>query len=274
MKERIYQETAQTAPFPELPAKLQTLVPQSDAVFVEGEHHERNKLLYPTILVAAPHRVPVISVYSARPNNEHQVWQNNLVSGLAEHSDHHENLLGVIPASFIVCYPGRTFAGTGEWRFMLPARVVHEVSSDVPVSKDVSGPSIGQLIRDCNSGCALIFAAKDEASRRLTEELKDTMTRRGSSVRELYFRDSYIGVMQDGIFRHEQMGPERLQYEAEINGRQILVKSAGNEVGNAATIRVDGNEYAHSRRGLSVVLLKGASPPRAFSYDTHGQFCP
>lgn len=106
-----------------------------------------------------------------------------------------------------------------------------------------------------------LIAIKDEASTALTDELVAKARTAGLKfdLTENGFRKSYLAVLDGKTVVHEEMSAQKLEYVTELNGHSISLTSAGYEVGNTASVQVDGVEYALNRRGLNIVFMSQES---------------
>jgi hypothetical protein len=158
---------------------------------------------------------------------------------------------------------------------MLPERTVD--SAAIRYTADqiarASAPNPEQLIVGCGSDCALLIAAQDEASASLPPAFVDALRMTGNGIDRMGFRDSYLTVIENGVMRHEDFGQRALNHTTRVFGREVAIESAGNTSGDRSSIKVDGVEYSHQRRGLNVVLIAPDKPISAFSYDTHAGVC-
>ncbi len=266
---------AREHPHDELASALNPIIGDSDAVFADGPWERRKSVMYRSVLLGAPQGVPVISVYSARPHMKFAAWENEFRSNLASGVASTRNILGIYPSGWDACSPGRSFLAAGDWVLMLPERAVTSTATryDPDRITHASAPDLEQLIADCGSNCALLISAQDEASASLPEAFVDELRRAGSAIDRLAYQDSYLAVIESNIVRHEDFGQWPLNHTTRVLGKDVAIESAGNTSGNRSSIKVDGVEYSHQRRGLNMVLIAPNEPIRAFSYDTHAGVC-
>ena len=127
------------------------------------------------------------------------------------------------------------------------------------------------ILSYCGEDCALIISVKDEAAGRLSQypEFLEKLSAKGSKLGELGYRDSYIGVFENGELIYEEMGPRKLQRRQAIGEWGVEIISAGKEVGDICSVRVGGQEVCTDRRGLNFVMLRNGDRIEAAQLDTH-----
>lgn len=231
--------------------------------------------MYRAVLLAAPHRVPVIPVYSARSHLKLAEWENEFRMNLARGASSTRNILGIYPSGWDVCAPGRVFLTIGDWVLMLPEHAIYPAAIRYTPDRiaRASAPEPEQLIAGCGFDCALLIAAQDEASASLSAALVHAFQTAGSGIDRLAYQDSYLAIIENGMVRHEEFDRRALHYQTRILGKDIAIESAGNTSGSRSSIKVDGVEYSHQRRGLNMVLIAPDKPISAFSFDTHAGVC-
>ncbi|WP_367114981.1 DUF6311 domain-containing protein [Thiocapsa sp.] len=259
----------------ELGPTLTPLLGDADAIHADGSWEKKQSAMYRGVLLGAPLGVPVIPVYSARSHLELGAWENEFREHLARGHASTRNILGIYPSGWYVCAPGRSFLTIDDWVLMLPDRTVDSAAIRYTVDQIAQGsaPNPEQLIAGCGSDCALLIAAQDEASASLPAALVDALHMTGSEIDRMGFRDSYLIVVENGVILHEDFGQRPLIHTTRVLGRDVAIESAGNTSGNRSSIKVDGIEYSHQRRGLNMVLIAPDKPISAFSYDTHAGVC-
>jgi hypothetical protein len=273
IRDFIHNTTSRRTWHAELINALQPLIWQADAVYVQGPWDKRNEALYASSLLAAPQGVPLISVYSARPDDAHVVWEKAFWEALADEPKVAENVLLVFPANWFLCIPGKTFLHVGDWTLMLPNRAVTTLDSAIPRFTSKSGPRPDEIIAGCTAACALVIVIRDKAPTALPERLVIQMRRRGSRIGHLGLRDSYIGVFENGKLRYEDFGQRRLRHETTLLDKSVAIEGAGQGFGSLAAIRIEGIDHAPNRRGLNIVMLQSDKPPQVFSYDIPIERC-
>lgn len=105
------------------------------------------------------------------------------------------------------------------------------------------------------SDTSVFISVKDEASTNLTYNEVWQMNELGLSAElKNKFRYSYIGIFGEaGI--HELLGEEQLYYTGAIGEDTIYsVMSSGGNVGNQASIMINGIEMAQNGRGINIVV--------------------
>jgi hypothetical protein len=103
----------------------------------------------------------------------------------------------------------------------------------------------------------IVLSGKDESSNQLDPESRKYLRTRGSRVDSLKLRDSYIAVIDSGKLIYEDLGPRVLEYKLPPKGNlpEIIVKSAGHDVGNFSSVKVFEKEYSINERGINVVVF-------------------
>ena len=118
--------------------------------------------------------------------------------------------------------------------------------------------------------CYVMISVMDEGSKKLTDEQREVFAELGlKKLSELDYRESYIGVMADGIVVGELKGEEKQEdIESRENedsqedepylvyrlGDGIVIKSGGFEHGGVSSISINGAEHSLNRRGINVVI--------------------
>ncbi len=259
----------------ELSPALKPLLGEAEAIYADGPWEKKQSAMYQSVLFGAPQGVPVIPVYSARSHLKLAAWENEFRANLASGDASTRNILGIYPSGWDICAPGRSFLTIRDWVLMLPERAVD--SAAMPYATDriaqTSAPNPEQLIAGCGSDCALLIAAQDEASASLPTALVNALNITGSGIDRMGFRDSYLVVIENGVILHEDFGQRPLSHTTRVFGRDVAIESAGNTSGSRSSIKVDGVEFSHQRRGLNMVLIAPDKPISAFSYDTHAGVC-
>lgn len=126
-----------------------------------------------------------------------------------------------------------------------------------------------EVVQNCNEDCALVFAAQDEMTRNLPEDFEAFMTGLGSTVADLAYRDSYVGLVSNGALVEEVSGPIEITETFSVFGNEISVFSGGlNASRTQASIMMDGNEMASGKRGVSVLEVRANGEVQAHWFDT------
>lgn len=117
----------------------------------------------------------------------------------------------------------------------------------------------------CGSGHTVFIVVKDEASRALTDDQRSAFGSLGLPLlAHLEFRDSYIGVVEDGEVvledtekaPEDDMGVDPLTHEHMIaGGKTAQIQSGGWNHGLVASLVIGGSECAQNARGLNIVVL-------------------
>ncbi len=120
--------------------------------------------------------------------------------------------------------------------------------------------------------CSILFAVKDDAGKRMTESIAQGLKALGLT-KDLtgQYRASYCAVISSGKIE-EDLGFEPLKMNGKLHdGIKYRLISAGFDVGNRVSIRIDGEEYAADYRGLNVVVYdhKTGTVLDSLSIDTN-----
>lgn len=101
----------------------------------------------------------------------------------------------------------------------------------------------------------LLIAVKDEASKALTTDIVQKMQSLGLKF-ELpnHYRWSYLAVLYGNKVIYENLADEQISYNDKIGNINVSMLSAGYETGSAASIMIDGEEFAFNERGLNIVM--------------------
>lgn len=109
----------------------------------------------------------------------------------------------------------------------------------------------------------MIISVRDEAASKLSSETKQYLAQLGFRLDQMNYRDSYVGVVHNNRVIFEQIGPEKLEVQADqvpelasiFQNHSVKVISAGFNVGNISSIVVDGKEYSINRRGFNIAVF-------------------
>lgn len=106
-----------------------------------------------------------------------------------------------------------------------------------------------------NSDYLVLFAVKDEASYAITKEIEAAMSQLGlKKSLEDKFRYSYIAVINEKDVIVERLSQEALSYDGKIDNIAVHIESAGGDVGNYSSIKINEEEYSVNARGLNIVV--------------------
>jgi hypothetical protein len=123
-----------------------------------------------------------------------------------------------------------------------------------------------------NAQDLLVLSIKDEGSNQLGPKARKYLRDRGSKIDSLKLRDSYIAVLDSGKLIHEELGPRALEYKLPKKGNypEIVVRSAGHDVGDFSSIKVYDKEYSLNARGLNIVVFGDYNDVLwSTNFDTH-----
>jgi len=120
----------------------------------------------------------------------------------------------------------------------------------------------------------IFIAAKDEATNALTPVICEDLAALGirTDLRGRRRNSFYAVVSADGVA--EEIGSQAvLSREGTVGGAAYAIESAGYQVGNYCSIRIDGVEYAKNRRGLNIVVYdnRAGEVVDSVAFDTHVQ---
>lgn len=117
------------------------------------------------------------------------------------------------------------------------------------------------------------IAVKDEASSGMTESARGALKDLGLQAEwnDSMFGESYLAVIDGGQLRYEQWSLDALEYQFEVNGETVDLRSAGYRVGNQASVTINGRDYAVNERGLNIVVYdkKMEKVIDSVSFDTY-----
>ena len=274
LRNYIHRHLARATRPAELISSLKPFIPKADIVYVANDVHvKRTQAIYYSTLLAAPYGVPLVSVYSARPNINHIAWEKEFRQQLANEDTSTKNVLAILPAKNFSCLPRQAYIHVADWFIMLPERADAGPGPGLADTVSEDGSRLTEVVKSCQSDCALIIAAKDEAAKTLPELFVRHMQQHGSHIDKLGFRDAYIAVLENGELRYEAFSQQSLYHQTFLMGKPVTVRSEGFLSGNSAAIRIEGRDYAPNRRGLNIVVLNSGQAPQAFHFDTHRKSC-
>ena len=106
----------------------------------------------------------------------------------------------------------------------------------------------------------IVLSVKDEAANALDADMQQALHGLGLSetLAEQYFY-SYAAIIDGYDIVFEELSPEGISHEQNVAGTDIFVHSAGQEVGNASSIMLDGKEYSRGQRGINIVIFDRAT---------------
>lgn len=100
---------------------------------------------------------------------------------------------------------------------------------------------------------SIFIAAHEEASESMDQTCRDLLARMGLlMLSQLSFRDSYIGIIDDGKVFYEQAGHG--EFPIVYLGIDHRIVSGGFDSGNCSSICVNNQEYSFMQRGLNIVV--------------------
>lgn len=142
-----------------------------------------------------------------------------------------------------------------------------------PLAEDLS-----QFLRKHESRI-ILMASLDEASRNLNEKSIEYLEGRGSQIRNLAFRGSYIGVLSGGDLLYEQVEDNAVinweieegeKFGGKTFPKKIRIVSSGILAGYEMSIQVGGVEQVEKKRGISLVVLgEGGEVIEKAHFDTY-----
>lgn len=105
----------------------------------------------------------------------------------------------------------------------------------------------------------IIIAARDEASCRLTESNRASLSALGLEA-DLGYRNSYYAVISPECVIEELSDDSSLEYSGFLSdGESLYVHSAGYDYGNTCSIMIDDVEYANKSTGLNFAIYDNES---------------
>jgi hypothetical protein len=107
-----------------------------------------------------------------------------------------------------------------------------------------------------NSDYLVIISAKDEASNRIDDSIAYELSSLGlrTDLRGQY-RKSYIAIIDSGNVVYEDLQNDKIEYKEMFGAVSVQVTSAGFEVGDSSSIRINGRELSRNMRGLNIVIF-------------------
>lgn len=114
------------------------------------------------------------------------------------------------------------------------------------------------LLKENKERYTIFIAAKDEASKHLSKNSQKALSELGLiTVWNDAYRKSYYAVIEGGNVLLDEMSAEELYHTGSFNrGRHIYnIESAGKEVVNNCSIKINGGEKAKGKRGLNIVVF-------------------
>ena len=102
-------------------------------------------------------------------------------------------------------------------------------------------------------GYAIIISVKDDAASSLSDEARLAFSELGlNNLSGLQHRDSYIGILEEGIpcFEQRNHGEKPINY----NETAFSITSGGYDSGNISSVMINGNEESMNKRGLNIVV--------------------
>lgn len=116
---------------------------------------------------------------------------------------------------------------------------------------------------------SILFAAKDEATRDLTEENVSNMKALGLEKAEEIagqYRISYVALVEPGNVQ-EQAGYAKLSMSGVLQDGKtsFLASSGGHDYGNKASLMINDEEMAYNHRGMNIVVF---DPERGIVIDS------
>ncbi len=136
----------------------------------------------------------------------------------------------------------------------LPERCVARTTQTVAGSPEAF---LGRAIAEPNA--VVVFAVRDEGSRKLPEQFVSAMAELGSRIGDLAFRGGYVAVLKNGELVAEVLGPDgeaalELKPDGRYLGPGVRAASEGFNAGRRAVITIDGEHHSLDMRGLNVVV--------------------
>ena len=125
----------------------------------------------------------------------------------------------------------------------------------------------------------IIIAVKDTPGHQFDDVMQEDLKSIGltEDLRNKHWC-GYIGIVHNSVVLFEQAGKEHEPVKSEFlakNGKKISIYSAPLRAGNVANIRIDGHDYAVSKRGLNIVIYDAENEYviDSVSFDTHSWDC-
>lgn len=244
------------------------LISASRVVSILPPSYRETDLLYPLTHRTARLSTPITSAYVARRDPDQQAAADaRLLEAIVNGNLDPDTLyiaanspaLALLPADHasrlgslegLLVLPPRDYAGPA----LQPAPVFPFDHVGV-----LEAPSLAGLVASCRTACSLLLAVKDEASTNLPDEFIQEMTRRGSRISELGWRQSYAAVLHDGNLVAEEIGRDGpVSISIHLEGVPMSIDSLGANSGNLASIEAASRQLAFNRRGFNLVRIDWA----------------
>ncbi|MBQ9009222.1 MAG: hypothetical protein IJ088_07840 [Clostridia bacterium] len=104
-----------------------------------------------------------------------------------------------------------------------------------------------------NTDNTIILSVMGESSNKLSEESRRSIKEMGlSALSNIQYRDSYIGVIENGNVLFEKKDHNTVPIRYDKDGLRIL--SGGFDSGNTASIEINGEEYSKKKSGINIVV--------------------
>ena len=150
----------------------------------------------------------------------------------------------------------------------------HRRVTDVMELKEETDPAEYISKAAENEDNEIFIIVKDTITAHLTDEQREAFAEMGLTVlSEQTYGSSYIGIIDEGeviyedtivfdsdaynaaVENDEEYEYETLEYSTLIDdGSLVLLESGGYRIGNIASCKIDGTEYAENTRGLNIVV--------------------
>ncbi len=158
-------------------------------------------------------------------------------------------------------------------------RVVRDVkyAKDVPRVIDKRQSELLEFteIQDVISAfpeATILLAVKDEASGKLGAELRSYFRSLGADhLSDLRWRESYVGILQDGQIVQEQSSTDSV---VSIAAADLRATSAGMDHGNSAQFYVQDRVYDMAGRGLHIAIIAEGKLLATYSWDYYASASP
>lgn len=137
-------------------------------------------------------------------------------------------------------------------------KAYENVKADYELQNEKNLNKYLSLLKENKERYTIFIAVKDEASKRLNKKSQKVLSELGlTTVWDDAYRKSYYAVIEGGKVLLDEMSAEELTYTGSFcQGRNIYtIKSAGKEVGNSCSIKINRKEKAKGKRGLNIVVF-------------------
>jgi len=231
---------------------------------------------YIPFALQAANKGKVINVgYTARRDKKkRRLYQKQLTEEF-ENGHLRDDVLYVIMNTSLVreSYPSHKVGMLDGYLIVAPNVPIPDLKPWPLTFKDGEKNRISQVIEHYSeSNHIILMSAKDKAARKLPDDFKKFLRKKGGRIDTLKFRSPYIAVIHDGVLKYERLGEryKKVGLTASIGNYRINMISAGMDSGNKSVIDVNGISLSPDKNGLNIVIINPEyGNALIYHYDTH-----